>query len=195
MNEEEAFWGDCVNTYHEETKQQTIASRLGLYATTNCAHPPTYILGGRSVIDIGGGPVSLLLKCVDMGRAVVADPGSYPDWVTKRYEAHGVEYWKMNGEDIAGYTFDEAWIYNCLQHVIDPEKVVSNSLLLAKTVRIFEYIDIPPYPGHPHELRRDDLDKWFNGMGYVADINESGVVGKVYYGCFSSKRQSTTQLA
>lgn len=140
----------------------------------------------RSVVDIGGGPASLLLKCVNKGRAVVADPSVFPDWVTARYEACGIEYWRMEGESpsLDGYFFDEAWIYNVLQHVRDPETVIKRAQGVAELVRIFDWVDIPPYDGHPHLLTRDSLDKWLGGKGFVAELSESGAVGSAYYGVF-----------
>lgn len=182
--DETAWWSDCANTWHEEQKQFVYAARMGLRADWRGAHPPTFDLQGRSVIDIGGGPVSLLLKCVNRGRAVVADPGQFPDWVIQRYEHCIIEYWRTNGEDIAGYTFDEAWIYNTLQHVIDPEQVIRVARELASTVRIFEWINIEPYPGHPHKLTKDSLDTWLGASGFVVNLNESGAVGLAYYGVF-----------
>lgn len=184
--DETAWWGDCANTYHEEQKQLVYAPRIGLRPEWGGAHPPAFDLEGRSVIDIGGGPVSLLLKCQRHGRrTVVADPGDFPQWVIDRYAYCGIEYWRTNGEDISGYTFDEAWIYNTLQHVNDPAKVIQVARELASTVRVFEWIDTEPYPGHPHTLTKDDLDEWLKGDGFATDLNESGAVGRAYYGVFS----------
>lgn len=182
--DENAWWGDCTNSFHEEEKQLAAASRMGLRPDWQVAHPPQYDIGGVSVIDIGGGPVSVLLKCVNKGRAVVADPGRWPQWVLDRYTAAGIEYWRQPGEEISGYTFDEVWIYNTLQHVVDPEQVIARGFELAKTIRIFEWINIDPYPGHPHRLEQETLDKWLGSPGFVTKVNERGAVGTAYYGVF-----------
>jgi hypothetical protein len=182
--DEAAWWGDCANTWHEEEKQLVYATRMGLRADWTGAHPPTYDIAGASVIDIGGGPVSLLLKCANRGRSVVADPGRYPDWVIARYEHCGIEWWRTNGEDISGYTFDEAWLYNVLQHTNDPGRVVAVAREAAATVRVFEWLDVDPYPGHPQQLYREEMDEWFGGHGYEAQLNEHGCVGHAYYGVF-----------
>lgn len=185
---EAAFWGDVGNTFHEEQKQIVYAMRMGLLPIWDCAHPPTFDLEGRSVIDIGGGPVSLLLKSVNRGRSVVVDPGLWPDWVLRRYEQCGIEFWFMEGESesMTGYSFDEAWIYNVLQHVVDPALVISRAREIANVVRIFEWIDVDPYPGHPHRLERELLDLWLGGTGFTCNLNENGAVGRVYYGAFRS---------
>jgi hypothetical protein len=184
------FWQDCSNTFHEEQKQLAYASRMGLLASWHGAHPPTFDIGGRSVIDIGGGPVSLLLKCVNRGRSVVADVAQFPPWVIARYEYCDIEFWRTRGEDIDGYSFDEAWIYNLLQHVDEPAAVILAARRVARTIRIFEWIDIEPYPGHPHMLTRDLLGEWLGAPGFVANVNESGAVGHAYYGVFSTPLMS-----
>lgn len=181
------FWGDCANTWHEEQKQFVYANRMGLLSSWNCAHPPTYNIGGRSVLDIGGGPVSLLLKCINRGYCAVVDPGEFPSWVNYRYAECGIEHWMTSGESLRGdrHDFDEVWIYNVLQHVEDPALVVSNARAAAKKIRIFDWIEVDPYPGHPHRLEQDLLDEWLGSSGYVAQVNEKGACGKAYYGVFA----------
>lgn len=186
---EAEFWGSCGNTFHEEQKQLVYAARMGLRAIWGGAHPPVFDLGGASVIDIGGGPVSLLLKCVNRDGCAVVDPGRFPSWVARRYEECGVMFWNGKGEemDVEGMAhFNEAWIYNTLQHVDDPRKVIANARAAADTLRIFEWIDMDPYAGHPHMLTSALLNEAVGGQGYVAQLNESGAVGYAYYGVFAS---------
>ena len=183
LTAEQRFWGDCCNTFHEEEKQLEYAARMGLSALYGGAHPPSFDGGGRSVVDIGGGPVSLLLKHFNIPRGVVVDPCRYPSWVKARYKAHGVRLERRRGEDFDCSGFDEAWIYNVLQHVDDPRQVVANSLR-AGVVRIFEWIDIDPYEGHPNRLTKAELEEWLGGLGYVAKIDARGAVGTCFYGVF-----------
>lgn len=186
------FWGTCANTWHEEEKQFAYASRMGLLALWRGAHPPVFDIGGRSVVDVGGGPVSLLLKCQNKGRAVVVDPSAFPEWVLARYSHCDIEYWRMEGESpsFSGYTFDEVWIYNTLQHVVDPIKVIENAKDIAKTLRIFEWIDIEPYDGHPHLLTELLLDEAIGSKGFTSRVDERGAVGRAYYGVFAVRRDS-----
>lgn len=183
----ERLWhGDCANMYSEETKQITYAHRMRLFNDPQDGHWPCYDLGGRSVIDIGGGPASLLLKCVNAGRRLVVDPCDYPCWVQRRYEEVGIHLIRRAAEDLPPLgDYDEAWIYNCLQHTRDPEVIVRKARETARVVRIFEWLDTPPSPGHPQTLRAALLDDWLEGTGTIERLEgENSCVGLAYYGVF-----------
>jgi len=173
---EAAFWGDCANSYAEETKQLAYANLMGLDAGPwEGGRPwPVYDVNGLSIVDIGGGPSSMLLKCKNFVQAIVVDPCPYPDWVEQRYIAHGVQLLREPAEDFdPPHGFDEAWMYNVLQHVIDPKTVVDVMLRTSKRQRVFEWIDVAPHPGHPHEFHADQLDEWFGVEGAVVDLDGS----------------------
>lgn len=175
---ESEWWGSCANSYGEETKQLVYARHMGIEPINTGGPGPVYDLKGKSILDIGGGPCSLLLKCVNGGLTVVVDPCEYPDWVYDRYEAHGVEVCVQPAEefyDPAG--FDEVWIYNVLQHVIDPQKVLDVAAEQSDCFRVFEWLNVPTSPGHPHTLTLEDFPSGL-AMGYV---NEDGAVG---FACF-----------
>lgn len=186
---ESEWWGTCANTFGEETKQITYAHRMGLVNNSVDGKWPVYDLSGISVLDIGGGPVSMLLKTVNGGNLVVLDPCKYPTWVHERYKAAGIFYRVVAGEDAddeISSSFDEVWIYNVLQHVQDPEKIVANARKIGRSVRIFEWIDFPAHVGHPHELKAELLSSWLGGQGQTEQMNENGCVGRAFYGHFPS---------
>lgn len=190
MNEhqqfEQGWWGSCANTYGEETKQLSYAYRMGLRSTSVDGHWPVYDLGASSVLDLGGGPTSMLLKTQTTGRRVVVDPCPYPEWVVVRYYANGIEYRRAPAETFDdAQVFDECWIYNVLQHVEQPALVARAAKSCARVVRVFEWIDFPPHMGHPHELKSATLDRWFGGTGTVEDMTgENGCHGRAWYGVF-----------
>jgi hypothetical protein len=180
------WFGDCCNTFHEEQKQLVYAPRMGLRPIWNCGHPPCFDLNYASVVDIGGGPASLLLKSTNLGEALVVDPAPYPPWVKARYKAHGVKLLRETGEAFeTKQLFDEAWIYNVLQHVSRPQILLEQARAAARIIRLFEWIDIAPYEGHPQMLTKENLDDWLGSEGFVVDLNENGAVGKAYYGVFA----------
>lgn len=186
---ERAWWGDCNNTFAEETKHLTYAYKMGMTCYPWEGMWPVYNLEGKRILDIGGGPVSILLKCQNRGPSRVVDPCNYPAWVQSRYWNVGIEFIKGRGEDIGSWDprWDEAWIYNVLQHTEDPELIIINAKKLAPVVRIFEWVDIPPHQGHPQELKKDKLDKWLGGEGTTEWLNENGCNAHSYYGVFANK--------
>ena len=184
---ERSWWGTCQNSFCEETKQLTYAYKMGLNASANCGQWPVYDIGGKRVLDLGGGPVSMLLKSVNVGPAsTVLDPCGYPNWVRERYQAVGIGLWKMKGEDLNfGVAFDEVWLYNVLQHTEDPELVVANARRSAPVLRIFEWIDTTVWEGHPQVLTEAELNKWLDAEGCTEVLAENGCHGRAYFGVFS----------
>ena len=118
---------------------------------------------------------------------IIVDPSRYPPWTLERYKCRGVQVEFANAEEISDVEkWDEVWIYNVLQHVQDPKLIIENARRAGKLIRIFEWIDIPPHEGHPHELKRELLEEWLGLRGTVEDINDSGCVGRCFYGVFKS---------
>lgn len=181
---EQDWWGSCTNTLGEETKQLLYANRMGLKMFHDGKSPYNFDLAGASVLDIGGGPTSLLLRCVSI-KGKVIDPLSVPDWVLDRYIAAGIAFAQSAGEDIVENGYDECWIYNVLQHVRDPARVIQNAQRASKLIRLFEWIDTPINEGHPHTLTRDMLDSWLGGEGKVERLDGQNTCwGMCYYGIF-----------
>lgn len=180
------WWGNCINTFWEETKQLVYAKKMGLSYEMVEGKYPVIDLKGKSILDIGGGPVSMLLKCINIKRGDVIDPCNYPKWIDERYNEAKIGYIRAKGEDANLYDsiFDEVWIYNVLQHVDDPKLIIENAKKVSKIIRIFEWIDNGVSPGHPHDLKEQKLNKWLNGIGKVEMLNENGCHGKAYYGIF-----------
>jgi hypothetical protein len=182
---ERSWWGDCACTYGEETKQLVYAKYVNLRSVQIDGKGPFFPVDGKAIVDLGGGPTSLLLKVVGARRRVVIDPCEYPNWVRERYRECGVEWIRGPAENVRlGSCFDECWVYNVLQHVIDPRAVIECAKSLAPTIRLFEWVDVPPHPGHPHELTRERLDEWLGGRGTVLRMNADGCFGSAYFGVF-----------
>lgn len=185
---ERQFWGDCCNTFSEDQKHYVYARFLELI-------PRGYHFetAGKRILDIGGGPTSMLLKCVSLLEGLVVDPISYPQWTVARYATKNIRVKVGRGEDVDESGWDEVWIYNCLQHTEDPERIIKNALAAAPVLRLFEWIDIPPHEGHPVALTKDLLDGWIGNEGIVADLNEAGCVGRGYGNVYKRRNLSDFQ--
>lgn len=188
------WWGNCANTLREELLQFAYAERMGIKTTMTDRSLYNIDCNGGSILDIGGGPVSMLLKCFNFSRAVVVDPCEFPDWVDARYKAAGIAYVPVPAERFLMFPesllpFTEVWIYNVLQHTMDPKLIIENAFAVSDTVRIFEYIEAGVSPGHPHELHSAELCAWLlplapNSSWSVDKFDEHSAHGKVFYGVF-----------
>jgi glycosyltransferase involved in cell wall biosynthesis len=199
QQKETAWWGDCTNTADEEAKQLKYAAFMGIdeaYRVKGSGwfYPP-FDMQGKSVLDIGGGPVSLLLKCTHRGRSVVADPASWPAWVHDRYGAASIEYVRKPVEELdLGEVFDEVWMYNVLQHVQDPARVIEAAKRHAKSLRVFEWLDTEINEMHPHALSAAWLDEHLGVTGTVHHIEWERYVPKAYSAVIKL-RSATLRLA
>lgn len=176
---ERNYWGDCCNTFDEEQKHYIYGRLMGLNL---CGY--SFDVGNKTVLDIGGGPVSMLLKCVNLKSGLVCDPIVYPEWTIDRYMMKKINVIHKRGEDIDCSGYDECWIYNCLQHTEDPVLVIKNAKKAAKTLRIFEWIDIPAHEGHPHCLTESFLNDAIGKTGKIIKLSQQGCFGSAYFGNF-----------
>jgi hypothetical protein len=106
-----------------------------------------------SVTDIGCGPQSLLL--LDPPRPlfqrVAVDPLRFSDDDEQAYADHGISRVIAPAEQYEGPSTDEVWMYNCLQHTIDPQQVLQTVCRHAtKTIRLFEWTNVPTDHLHLH---------------------------------------------
>jgi hypothetical protein len=182
----EGWYDDCVHTYASEAQQIKKAWLMGLHphVVDSPYRWPVIDLQGRSVVDIGGGPVSMLLKCVN-GQRTVLDPMTYPEWVGMRYKAAGIEVILGKAEELgADRTWDEAWIYNSLSHVESPELVIAKMQEVASTLRVCEWLGVDkPYPRHA--LTVEQLERWLGRPGAVTDTLDDECLA--WYGVFPGR--------
>lgn len=181
---EKEWWGTCQNTYGEEEKQLLYAEKMGLTMFYDGKSPYNIDMKGASVLDIGGGPSSLLLKCINV-KGKVVDPIMWPQWVYLRYAEAGIAFEVLPGEAIYERGWDEVWIYNVLQHTENPKLVIDKAKQAGKLIRIFECLDTPARSGHPSTVTEQDLNQWLGGEGKVEQLTgQNHVYGRAYYGVF-----------
>lgn len=173
---EKSYWGDCTNTFDEDQKHYVYAKYMGLESEGF-----SFNVNNKRILDVGGGPTSMLLKSKNLKEGLVWDPLEYPDWTTARYAVKNIKIKVEFGELLDETGWDEVWMYNCLQHTQDPAKIIENCLNSAKVFRIFEWIDIPPHEGHPQMITQKLLDDAIGYPGEIVQLSESGCYGTAYY--------------
>jgi len=184
----------CANDLGEKIKQVVYIKRMGLSFTRDPNTPYNLEFNGESVVDVGSGPYSVLLAARGFSNALVIDPlmDKFPEWVRMRYESAGIKTLSIPAEEWESpEVFDTALIYNCLQHVQNPEKIIKNVLSSCRILRIFEWVDTGTNVGHLHNLTEVELNKWLGGIGKVENLNESGCCGRGYFGIFKGAYYGT----
>lgn len=186
----EAEWHDnCINSYNEETKQYIYTRIMGLDEyKVNYYGQIGWDFGEKAILDVGCGPYSILMKSKAKVKHGI-DPCDYPQWVYERYKCADVTLYKIPAEEFTTpeIVYDEALIYNCLQHVINPKKIIENVLACSKIVRIFEWVENGISDGHLHDLHAEELNNWLGGVGKTDYLNIGPCVGPAYWGIFKGE--------
>jgi hypothetical protein len=176
---EQNYWGDCTNTFDEDQKHYVYAKYMGLQQQHY-----SFNANNKRIIDIGGGPTSMLLKCTNLKQGLVVDPIMYPTWTRQRYSIKNIGVQVKPGEELTEQGWDEVWIYNCMQHAEDPALIIANAFKAAPILRLFEWIDIPAHEGHPWELTEENLTTWIGSKGQIVTLQEHGCYGRAFAGVF-----------
>ena len=163
---EKAWWTE--DKYEgEKQKQALYAPFMGIYDLN---------FNTKSILDLGCGPVSMLQRAT-FKKATAVDPLDYDD--VKIYSSFGIKRVVMSAEDFtADEPHDEVWIYNVLQHVRDPQQVIESAkrnCIKGGTIRMFEWVDMPPHVGHPHELKERLFELNF-GEGWHKQLWSTGTM-------------------
>lgn len=147
----------------------------------------------KSVLDIGCGPASSLLRMTNAACLSGIDPIEYGAAARRRYTAFGIDYRVSPAENLdrefgEHSMFDLTLCYNVLQHPENPEKIVKQMIHHSREIRIFEWLWIPTDNEHLWMLTPDMLLNWFQGckIKYMATprVTECGCTASAFVGIF-----------
>jgi hypothetical protein len=115
---------------------------------------------GKRIIEVGPANVPALVFCENYGRSLIIEPmpSERLDRIT---QSMNVDIIKQPAENVKVSGYDQVWIFNLLQHVIDPEKLVENLKTMAEKIYFFEPINTKISVNHPHSLKIEDFKRWF----------------------------------
>lgn len=116
---------------------------------------------GKCIAEVGCGAYPAVGFCKDVDGWAFE-----PLWFPSLEEMQSkVEiYWikePFEDADVNTIYFHEVWIFNCLQHVRDPELVIIKAKEMAPIIRFFEPVDYPTCVYHPHTFTEADFIRWF----------------------------------
>lgn len=186
------WWlANLVNSFFEERKQMMMAEKMGLPVDSGYRID----LQGKSVLDVGGGATSLLLKCINGGRRAVLDPLRFPEWVMDRYAAADIDFMIGPAEAMEEEGFDEVWIYNVLQHVRNPKEVLRRAMRAGRTLRIFEWTNANTDIMHLHTVTAEMIESVVGGKGCSETItNVDGLPASAFWGTFECKAETSAEV-
>lgn len=153
----------------------------------------TLNFSGLKVLDVGGGPVSILLRSNKgysefhdgFDEGVVIDPVKITDHQRMRYEYFDIKFIQDKAENITNYYkekyFDECFIYNCLQHVEDPIKILDGVTQVSKKIRIAEPIYVPTDKCHLHTFTEHYFANYFDKDGWEIEMQNIVNIGSPHY--------------
>jgi hypothetical protein len=98
---EAEYWGNCLGmrAWGEFVKQEMYAREMGLWEAYGNG-TGELVMGQRSVLDVGGGPVSMTLRCLNARYPTVVDPCDWPASVERRYRNYGIHFVRAPGEEL-----------------------------------------------------------------------------------------------
>lgn len=126
--------------------------------------------GGKSIAEIGCGPYPCVSFCSN-AMPILYDPLRFEP-LAELARAGNAVWFEQPYEDATAPRVSETWLFNCLQHVRDPELVVSKAKESSIVVRFFEPIGERITEYHPHAFIMDDFVRWFGS----AELYEGGAV-------------------
>ena len=117
-------------------------------------------LADKVLVDIGSGPIGILTK-LKAKEKIAVDPLPIMslDKTIKRIKVPG-EKIPLPNESV-----DCIFIYNVLQHVMSPQKVLEEGARILKkggTFYLLEQLNLPTNKLHPHSLKLEMFEKWIS---------------------------------
>lgn len=82
---------------------------------------------------------------------------------------------KTEPAEYCEYEADEVWLFNVLQHVLDPNLIVERAKKQAKVIRFFEPTNYGVDECHPHNLTMEMFNDWFGACVKYYPKNDTAV--------------------
>jgi len=117
-------------------------------------------LKGKSIIEIGSADYPALEYCTNYLISYVIEPMPSSHLVNLTRDKP-IELIKQKAEDFIFPECDEVWLFNVLQHVQYPAKIIKKAKQAAKIIRFFEPVNYPTDKMHLHMFTLDWFMRYF----------------------------------
>ena len=132
---------------------------------------------GRSIVEIGPSKVPGLYFCTNISHSYMIEPLVFEDSAKALSSRKDLSFIRDPAETCEFPKADEAWLFNVLQHVIDPIKIIERCKENVKVIRFFEPIDTGCDLAHPHTFNFDFFARHFGQDNVKYFIGGSGGQG------------------
>lgn len=135
---------------------------------------------GKTIVEIGCADFPALHFCINFTGVVIEPMQS--KILEEICQEDGIKLIKESVEDTKIPDCDEIWIFNVMQHIIDPDLFVEKCKAAAKVIRYFEPVDYPVSIYHPHSFTKDDFIGYFGEAVVYNDSHPAFHDGNCVYG-------------
>ena len=146
----------------------------------------------KVLVEVAAGSVPALMMVEGAQRRVAIEP-LMERWEDQRKdcEASGVEIVAAPYEHVdIEEEVDETWLFNCIEHVIDPEAQMKKAMETSKVVRMFEPIINMTSTAHPHAFTKERIIQTMGDFGQIyvgGTVKENFHQADCYYGTWVKK--------
>ena len=117
-------------------------------------------LEGKTIVEVGCAGFPALYFRENYKWGVIVEP-IYTSTLNTICKQRNLEWIMAPVEEIDLPESDEIWLFNVMQHIIDPELFIEKCKAATKTIRYFEPINYPTCLYHPHSFTMGDFKRWF----------------------------------
>ena len=128
----------------------------------------------KKIMEIGPGVFAALLYSKNTQNSFIVEPLDLPENVLAQYANKNITVLKGAIEDLNLPQVDEVWVFNVMQHILEPEIFVSKIKKIAKKILFFEPINTPIDQLHVYSYTLSDFQKYF-GIENVKQYNGGSI--------------------
>jgi len=118
-------------------------------------------LKNQSIIEVGPAKIAGLCFCKNYEKSYLVEPLIFEDTIDF-YRSKNITIIHEPVETCKLPKVNQVWMFNLLQHVIDPPTVIEKIKECAEVIYFFEPIDYPTDEKHIHSVNEDFFVNEFN---------------------------------
>jgi hypothetical protein len=117
-------------------------------------------LENKKILEIGPAKIPALIYCTNYDSSYIVEPTIYEN-TDYLYKDKPITFIRELYEECESPKVDEIWLFNVLQHILNPDVFVDKCKKSSKIIKFFEPINTPIEVHHPHSFTYDDYVKYF----------------------------------